>query len=170
MVKITCRAYTASRAQAHAAYLTGHGQLAGEDEQGFDLPNSESVRAKIKGWRLSKEPVFLDRKTHLPADQRKRQRQTHHVVLGMPAGTNPTNLMEAARRFARVEFREHQYVLVLHEPATDTRKRGKDGKEPPPEHPHVHFVVRSLGDDGRQLRTFKSDLRRWRETFAEQLR
>jgi hypothetical protein len=170
MVKITSRGYSSSKAQAHAAYLTDHGQLPGEDEQGFDLPNSKSIRAKLEGWRLSKEIIFLDRKVHLPDDQRKKQRQTHHVVLGMPPGTDPTKLMDAARRFARIEFRAHEYVLVLHEPVTDTRRRGKDGNAPPPKHPHVHFVVRSMGDDGRHLRTFKDDMRRWRETFAEQLR
>jgi hypothetical protein len=170
MVKITSRGYSSSKAQAHAAYLTGHGQLPGEDEQGFDLPNSKSIRSKLAGWRLSKEVVFLDQKTHLADDKRKKQRQTHHVVLGMPAGTDPTKLMDAARRFARIEFRAHEYVLVLHEPSTDTRRHGKDGNAPPPEHPHVHFVVRSVGDDGRHLRTFKDDMRRWRETFAQQLR
>lgn len=169
IVKITSRGYTSSRAQAHAVYLTGHGQLPGEDEQGFDLPNSMSIREKLDGWRLSKEIVFLDRRTHLPDDKRTKQRQTHHVVLGMPAGTDPTKLMDAARRFARIEFRAHEYVLVLHEPCTDTRRRGKDGNARPPEHPHVHFVVRSMGDHGH-LRTFKDDMRRWRETFAEQLR
>jgi hypothetical protein len=81
----------------------------------------------------------------------------------MPKGTDPKKVMDAARLFARTEFRDHEYLLVLHEPSTDPKPNA-------PQHPHVHIVVRSKAHDGRQLRTFKSDLARWRDTFAEQLR
>jgi type IV secretion system T-DNA border endonuclease VirD2 len=171
MVKVTSRAYSASKARAHADYIVRHGHLSAEDERGFELMDAKSVRESINSWRLAKDVMFLDRRADLPDHKRSRQRQTHHVVLGMPAGTDPLKLMEAARHFAQTEFSGHRYLLVLHEPTTDLPRRGKDGElHPPPDHPHVHVMVRSIGIEGRHLRVFKQDLRRWRESFAEQLR
>lgn len=37
-------------------------------------------------------------------------------------------------------------------------------------HPHVHLVVRSVGNDGRRLRIQKATLRGWRREFAHHLR
>jgi hypothetical protein len=49
MVKITSCAYTTSKANAHAAYVTRRGRLPAEDEEGFDL-DWRSVRTKLSGW------------------------------------------------------------------------------------------------------------------------
>ena len=36
-------------------------------------------------------------------------------------------------------------------------------------HPHVHMVVRSLGDRGERLAPKKADLEHWRQVFAQAL-
>jgi hypothetical protein len=74
----------------------------------------------------------------------------------MPAGTSPNALFAAARDFAREEFAlKHLYAMVLH---TDQA------------HPHVHLVVRTLGEDGKRLRIRRNTLRQWRADFAHHLR
>src|SRR2546427_4173196 len=61
-------------------------------------------------------------------------------------------LLTAVKNFAREEFGlKHRYAMVLH---TD---------EP---HPHVHMVVKAMGDDGRRLNIRRETLRGWRREFA----
>lgn len=81
---------------------------------------------------------------------------THHLILSMSAGTPAAGLFASAQAFAREEFAlKHRYATVLH---TDQA------------YPHVHLVVRALGEDGRRLRIRRATLRQWRERFAEELR
>ena len=64
-------------------------------------------------------------------------------------------MQEVARAFARTQFANHRYVMVLHTHQAN---------------PHVHLSVRAEGKDGQRLNPRKADLRRWREAFAEKLR
>jgi hypothetical protein len=163
VVRVTSRGYTHGRAQAHAAYLIRQGKLTGEDENGFALLDRESVREKLDGWRLSRDVVFLDDKTHEPPEKRKKLGQTLHMVFSMPAGTDPLKVLQGVRQLAAVEFDRHEHILVLHDPATDPSKhRGKN--------PHVHVLLKTLSLDGRRLQVGKSELRYFREAFAEQMR
>ncbi len=74
----------------------------------------------------------------------------------MPAGTSPAKLLAASRNFAREEFAfKHRYLTVLH---TDQQ------------HPHVHLVVKAVGEDCKRLNIRKATLRGWRRDFAAQLR
>ncbi len=72
----------------------------------------------------------------------------------MPRGTDPLTVQWAAREFARVEFADHRYVMVLHEHQAN---------------PHVHLSVKAASKQGKRLNPRKADLQRWRETFAERL-
>jgi Relaxase/Mobilisation nuclease domain len=112
---------------------------------------------KAGGWRLAAETVYLD------AEKTRRLRQTLHFTLGMPAGTNPNKVLEGARRFAQREFAGHQYIMVLHEPASDPKPGAT-------EHPHVHIAVRALSETQRRLQVNKDDLLYFRQAFAEQMR
>jgi hypothetical protein len=76
-------------------------------------------------------------------------------MLSMPRGTDPLTLQKAAREFARIEFADHRYVMVLHDHQA---------------HPHVHLSVKADSNHGKRLNPRKTDLHRWRETFAERLR
>lgn len=157
MVKITSKGYNHGQARAHVAYITRHGRLSAEDEFGFTLHDSASVREKLDGWRLSADTIYLD------PERSRKLRQTLHFTLGMPAGTDPNKVLEGARRFAQREFDGHQYVMVLHEPRSDPKPGA-------PEHPHVHIAVRALGETGRRLQVNPEDLMYFREKFAEQMR
>ena len=76
-------------------------------------------------------------------------------MLSMPHGTSPIAVQQAARAFAKIELARHRYVMVLHDHQAN---------------PHVHLSVRATGKDGSRLNPRKTDLHRWRETFAERLR
>ncbi len=73
-------------------------------------------------------------------------------MLSMPSGTDPLIVLKAAREFARIEFADHRYVMVLHTHQAN---------------PHVHLSVKAESKHGERLNPKKADLHRWRETFAE---
>lgn len=73
----------------------------------------------------------------------------------MPRGTDPSSVQWAAREFANSELADHKYVMVLHDHQAN---------------PHVHISVRAESVRGRRLNPRKTDLHRWRETFATKLR
>jgi len=84
-----------------------------------------------------------------------------HLVLSMPETTDPQAVRSAARAFAKeLCGHNHEYVMALHHPGND-----KDSKQP-----HVHLSVKCLGFDETRLNPGRTDLQRWRETFAERLR
>ena len=75
--------------------------------------------------------------------------------MSMPAGTEPRDVKNAVRAFAKRQFgQNHQYVMALH---TDT------------DSPHVHLTVKNLGYDGYRLNVKKGDPQKWREAFATEL-
>jgi hypothetical protein len=76
-------------------------------------------------------------------------------MLSMPRGTDPQTVLFAAREFAKIEFADHRYVMVLHDHQAN---------------PHVHLSVKAESKHGQRLNPRKADLHRWREIFAEQLR
>lgn len=76
-------------------------------------------------------------------------------MLSMPRGTDPLVVQKAACEFARIEFADHRYVMVLHDHQAN---------------PHVHLSVKAESTHGQRLNPRKADLHRWRETFAERLR
>jgi hypothetical protein len=76
-------------------------------------------------------------------------------MLSMPRGTDPLMILKAAREFAKIEFADHRYVMVLHDHQAN---------------PHVHLSVKADSKHGQRLNPRKADLHRWRETFAERLR
>lgn len=83
-------------------------------------------------------------------------RETYHLEIGMRRGTvDGATLQESVRAFAEVEFPGHKYGWAFH----DHQKN-----------PHVHLVVRAVNSDFKRLNPRKTDLHRWRETFAAQLR
>lgn len=169
LVKVTSKGYSHGQARNHVAYITRHGRLTAEDENGFEIVGSSAVGEKLKGWRLSAVPIPIGPRPSEQADNPKsgksqrELRQTIHMVFGMPAGTDPQLVLEATRRFARKEFAAHQYLMVLHEPSSDPKPGA-------PEHPHVHVAVRALSEHGRRLQVDRDDLLYFREAFAEHLR
>ncbi len=146
MVKITGFGKGAGHVKAHLDYISRNGKLELENDRGEIFNGKEEVKDLFKDW----EKDFGDGK------RRKNQRDTMHMVLSMPEGTDPESVRNATRAFTKATFgKNHEYVFALH---TD---------EP---HPHCHVTVKCLGFDGKRLNPRKDDLQQWREDFAQTLR
>lgn len=146
MVKITGFGKGAGHVKAHLDYISRNGKLELENDRGEILNGKDEIKELFKDW----EKDFGDSK------RRKNQRDTMHMVMSMPEGTDPESVKSAVREFTKATFgKNHEYVFALH---TD---------EP---HPHCHVTVKCLGHDGKRLNPRKEDLQQWREAFAQTLR
>ncbi len=146
MVKITGFGKGAGHVKAHLDYITRNGKLEMENDRGEVFSGKDEVKTLFDDW----EKDFSD------GERRKNQRDTMHMVLSMPEGTDVESVHMAVREFTKETFGgKHEYVFALH---TD---------EP---HPHCHVTVKCLGFDGTRLNPRKADLQQWRVGFAEKLR
>jgi len=147
MVKVSSRTRDPGHLRAHLDYVARHGDLELEDRDGAIFQGLEAVRELADDWSA----LAL-------ADRRRRTNTpfSHSLVLSMPGGTSPLAVRDAARAFGAQVFADRfDYAFTLHTDAT---------------HPHVHMVVRSLGDRGERLAPKKADLEAWRQAFAQALR
>lgn len=156
MVKVLTRGATTSKAAVkHLAYLDRKGELEIETDDGEKLIGAKAAHSLVEAWDLDLE----EGKTLEAAGSQahhKAPRLVHKLIFSMPPGTPPDKVLGAVRVFAREEFAlRNRYAMVLH---TD---------EP---HPHVHVVVKAMGDDGERLNIRKPMLRRWRHEFARRMR
>lgn len=94
-------------------------------------------------------------------------RDTIHVLVTTPYGTDATRFQDAVRNFLAQEFKGHRYIFALHDPQSDPRPLRDGGKRP---HLHAHAVIATLSDYGDRLKVWVSDLARWRTRFAENAR
>ena len=155
MVKVSGSASSTKKAVAHLAYVGRKGELAIETDDGQRLSGQSAAQSLSDAWQLGIDELVA-RNPYKGASGRRAAKLTHHIALSMPVETPPERLLEAAQGFAREEFAmQHRYAMALH---TDQ------------DHPHVHLVVRAMGNNGRRLRIDKQKLRDWRTQFAEQLR
>jgi hypothetical protein len=145
MVKVTGGGRGMKPIAAHFRYISKNGRLEIEDERGQTMQGRGTLPALIDEWRYGGS--FIDDVSH--------RREAFNVMLSMPRGTEPQIVLKAAREFAKDQFADHKYVMVLHEHQAN---------------PHVHISVRAESKHGRRLDPRKSDLHRWREAFAEKLR
>lgn len=156
MVKVLSKGANNSKAvRKHFDYIGRYGELELETDDGSRI-HGDDVGAKLtENWDLDIEEDRLQ--SDLAASRgRAPTRLVHKLMFSMPPGTSPSGVLEAVRNFAREEFAlKHRYALVLH---TD---------EP---HPHVHVVVKAMGEYGQRLYIRKATLREWRSEFARHLR
>ncbi len=156
MVKVLPKGATTSRAvKRHLDYVGRHGELELETDDGTHL-HGDDVGAKLTDeWDLDIEEDRLQ--SDLSASRgRTPAKLVHKLIFSMPPGTSPSGVLAAVRNFAREEFAlKHRYAFALH---TD---------EP---HPHVHVVVKAMGEHGQRLNIRKATLREWRSEFARHLR
>ncbi|SDE09288.1 relaxase/mobilization nuclease domain-containing protein [Paraburkholderia lycopersici] len=149
MVKITNRPGTRNglRAiRAHLDYISRHGQVELEDQDGNTISGRGEVQDLVQMWRVAGRGIA----------EASSKREAFNVMLSMPPGTDRGAVKDAARAFAREEFGEQRdYVFAAHDDEA---------------HPHVHIVVLARGRDSRRLNPRKADLQRWRERFAQELR
>ena len=145
MIKVTGGGRGMGAIAAHFRYICKYGQLRMEDDRGVVREGKEAMRDLIDQWRVSGS--LIPESSH--------RREAFNIMLSMPQGTDAQTVLKAARGFARRELRDHHYVMVLHDHQAN---------------PHVHLSVKAESIDGKRLNPRKTDLHRWRETFAEQLR
>lgn len=128
----------------HWRYITRGGEFEFEDDRGMVRDGREALRDLADQWRYS--GTLVGSEGH--------RREALNLMLAMRAGTEPERLQQAVRAFAQDELAGHRYVMVLHRHQAS---------------PHVHLCVKLESASGERLRPGISDLKRWRETFADRL-
>jgi hypothetical protein len=136
-------------------YISRNGRLPTVNERGEQLDGREAIKETHASWDLDMQRMrgAKDEPLH----------PSFNIIFSMPAKTDPDKMLDAVQAFARERFQGHQYVMALHTHETDPA-------DAPPEHPHVHLILRAEDEDGRRIHIRKTDLRNWREGFASQLR
>lgn len=155
VVKVLPKAATdAKTVRKHFDYIGRYGELELETDDGSSVKGDDVGTQLTEDWDLDIEER---RQSDLTASRgRVPPKLVHKLMFSMPPGTSPSGVLEAVRNFTREEFAlKHRYALVLH---TD---------EP---HPHVHVVVKAMGEHGQRLNIRKATLREWRSEFARHLR
>ena len=145
MVKVTGGGRGMKAIAAHFRYISKNGRLEIEDERGQKARGKDSLRELAGDWRFGGSLI----------EDMSDRREAFNVMLSMPRGTDPLTVQWAAREFARTELADHKYVMVLHDHQAN---------------PHMHISVRAESKHGKRLNPRKTDLHRWRETFAAKLR
>ncbi|KAB2870615.1 MAG: relaxase/mobilization nuclease domain-containing protein [Burkholderiaceae bacterium] len=145
MVKVTGGGRGMKAIAAHLRYISKNGRLEIEDERGQTMRGKDALRALADDWRYGGSLI----------ENTSERREAFNIILSMPRGTDPSSVQWAARQFAKTELADHKYVMVLHDHQAN---------------PHVHISVRAESKHGRRLNPRKTDLHRWRETFAAKLR
>lgn len=143
--RVPCR--DMGRIKNHLNYIGRAGEVTLEDELGVQRGGPEAVQKILDEWRSTGGKAIPERKGY--------RREAYSLVLSMPAGTPAAPVLDAARRFAKEVFGNHQYVFAAHNDR---------------DHPHVHLAVRAVSFDMVRLNPRKADLQQWREHFAEKLR
>ena len=145
MVRITGGGRGMAAIAAHFRYIAKAGRLPFEDDRGVTREGKEALSDLVEQWRYGGSEVATT----------SARREAFNIILSMPRGTDPLTVQRAAREFAKAEFADHRYVMVLHDHQAN---------------PHVHLSVRAESNHGDRLNPRKADLQRWREIFAERLR
>ena len=145
MVKVTGGGRGMAAIRAHFRYITKNGRLDIEDDRGVVERGKDAVKGIERQWQFGGS--YIGEESH--------RREAFNVMLSMPRGSDPLIVHKAAREFAKIEFADHRYVMVLHDHQAN---------------PHVHLSVKAESKHGQRLNPRKADLHRWRETFAERLR
>jgi hypothetical protein len=145
MVKVTGGGRGMAAIAAHFRYISRGGRLDIEDDRGVVERGKEPLNEIERQWRVGGARI----------ETVSTRREACNVMLSMPRGTDALTVQRAAREFARIEFADHRYVMVLHDHQAN---------------PHVHLSVKAASNQGQRLNPRKADLLRWRETFAERLR
>jgi hypothetical protein len=136
-------------------YISRNGRLEMDDEMDDSIKGHQAVRDMHASWDLDMQRLSSPRGEAL--------HPSFNIIFSMPAHTEAEKMLSAVQAFARENFRGHQYVMVLHTNETDPA-------DDPPEHPHVHAVLRAEDQNGRRIHIRKGTLRGWREAFATELR
>ena len=121
--------------------LTHDGSIVATTLSGGPIDSHEANWVVANGWKR--------------ALRSREQRDHAHIILSAKPGTDPEAFLDAVRATLRREFSGHAFAFALH---TDRK------------HLHVHAVVQMTNSHGERIDPKIPDLRRWRETMAEEAR
>ncbi|MGH1472674.1 MAG: relaxase/mobilization nuclease domain-containing protein [Cellvibrionaceae bacterium] len=153
MVKISGGGRGMKHAKNHITYISRRGELDLTDQDGNVVNGKAEVKELLKEWQTSG--------SFIPEESQRKE--VFNMIFSMPRNTPPEAVLESVKALAKEEFANNDYVMALHTYDTDP-----DPKPSP--NPHVHLAVKARGYDGKRLNPRKTDLRRYRESFAENLR
>ena len=143
VVKVTSYNKGLKTAVARMRYAARENKDRLETERGEIIDGKAEIAALAEDWSAD-------------FSERRNGRDTMALVVSLPAGTDKRAGEQATRAFLAETFGgNHRYVFAAHD---DTG------------HYHVHAVVKMRGENGKQLRTDRAVLRRWRERMAEKAR
>jgi hypothetical protein len=149
--KITGGGKSAGAISVHLQYISRHGKLELEDQDGQKHVGKGARRDILDRWEAGGLPTESNYK------------EAFNIVLSSPKGSNSAAVLAAARAFAREQFSGHDYVMALHCPDSDPSKAKS-------ENAHVHLAVRARGYDGKKLNPRKADLFSYRQAYARHMR
>ncbi|MFC6807242.1 relaxase/mobilization nuclease domain-containing protein [Methylophaga thalassica] len=130
MAKITGFSKGTGHIASHIEYIAREGEEVLENDKGELFKGRENLESAYSDWIKDIESFPKEKSS-------KTSRDVMHLMLSMPAGTDPEKVRDAARNFAKKAFSEnHEYLFALH---TD---------QP---HPHVHLAVKMLGFNNKKL-------------------
>jgi len=140
------KSYTSGSVRTNTllTYISKEGEADVEDPQGNLLKDPEELKERIEEW------------AHDFDKNRKKSRDSVHLILSAPKGSELGAVERSVREFAQNEFgKTNDYLFAIH---SDT------------DHPHGHLMVKMRGYDGEKMNPGRKDLREWRESFAQSLR
>ena len=150
MVKVTGRQNGSGHVAANFAYIS---RLGYGDDKELELVTSEGK--ELNTWHEMKELADQWQAWEMNDEARRKGSTSLSMVLSMPAGTDASKVLQAAKAFAQSEMADRRWVMALH--------NDKD-------HPHVHLTVARRDLDGLRFHPGNEDLFRYRQAFAEKLR
>lgn len=154
IVKITGGGKGSKALGPHLTYISRHGELEMEDQDGNIVGGKGSHRDVVERWELTGSPMPYE----------GQYREVFQIVLSSQKGSDPASVLQAARAFAHDQFGgQHDYVMALHTPETDPSPKKSENS-------HVHLVVKARGHDGVRLNPRKADLHAYRLAYARHLR
>ncbi|MDZ4078488.1 relaxase/mobilization nuclease domain-containing protein [Hydrocarboniphaga sp.] len=150
ILKITRYGHGGHKILGHLHYVTRHGRLTLEDENGQPVDDPRELRRRVRAWTEQAGAVMEDP----DATKQRKRRITAHFILDAGTQAKPEALSKAARQFLGERFGKdgHEYLFVRHD---DTKQ------------PHVHVVLNLMNAHGRRLHTSVAEVQRWRERFAD---
>ena len=154
------RASVGIKTQKHmtkaATYIARNGKVLVENEKG-DILTIDEVKDTVKDWCDAQDVPFDE---VCLAEQKNRPADARRMIISCPKGSDPHKLKEAARQFGQEFFlnKDYEYIFAVHYKSEEMPKE--------PDHPHVHFLIKSISSKDKRLNPKKVDLRLMRERFA----
>jgi hypothetical protein len=148
VLKVTSYGYGARGLRTALAYMSRDGELELQTDASEWLDGTPDQLAFAEDWSQT-----FDAKAR---NGRGKVRDFMNVTASSPKGSDPDAVLRAAKDWAGRTFgTNHRYAYVRHD---DTAN------------PHVHFVVKLRGEDGKRLHMANGAAQAWRQSYAESLR